>query len=176
MKCDIKDLVLDKVKEVNEVPSDVLGVSKHLCGAATDLALRSLVTFANSGSGSRLKAVQIALCCHHRCDWPLFVGKKFMVERFKLKDVAEFRMLLAMTSWATCGDGRPRSTQSKVSLDKKEKREDLGRKAKRILDAARMHFLIEALGPEYEASLSEYIDRETTPENVMLICHLKPSK
>ena len=54
----------------------VVGVSKHLCGAATDLALRCLETFSASGNAkSKIETILIALCCHHRCDWNIYVGK-----------------------------------------------------------------------------------------------------
>ena len=54
----------------------VIGVSKHLCGAATDLALRCLETFSASGNPKgKIETILIALCCHHRCDWNIYVGK-----------------------------------------------------------------------------------------------------
>ena len=54
----------------------VVGVSKHLCGAATDLTLRCLETFSASGNAKgKIETILIALCCHHRCDWNIYVGK-----------------------------------------------------------------------------------------------------
>ena len=54
----------------------MIGVSKHLCGVATDLALRCLQTFSASGNAKgKIETILIALCCHHRCDWNIYVGK-----------------------------------------------------------------------------------------------------
>lgn len=53
------------------VPKEVVGVGKHLCGVATDWALRSLF----NQSGFVLKGFCIAPCCHQRCQWDEYVGK-----------------------------------------------------------------------------------------------------
>ena len=89
----------------------VIGVSKHLCGAATDLALRCLAEFSASENSrqnatSKIETILIALCCHHRCDWNIYVGKEFLLRHgFKTE---EFSLLCGLTSWATCGTGKPR--------------------------------------------------------------------
>ena len=83
-------------------------MGKHLCGAATDLALLSVL---HSLDLARLGGLLIALCCHHRCDWDLFVGKEFLLERgFEQQD---FNLLCGLTSWATCGSGKPRTRKGK---------------------------------------------------------------
>ena len=56
----------------------VVGVSKHLCGAATDLTLRCVV---GTLPRARFQGLMIALCCHHRCDWttgpPMWVNSSY---------------------------------------------------------------------------------------------------
>ena len=51
-----------------------MAISKHLCGAATDLALRGVTV-----DDVRLDVAGVALatCCHHRCDWAHYTGKPF---------------------------------------------------------------------------------------------------
>ena len=62
----------------------MVGVSKHLCGAATDLALRCLETFSASGNAKgKIETILIALCCHHRCDWNIYVGKDRFFKKTK---------------------------------------------------------------------------------------------
>ena len=75
----------------------MVGVGKHLCGAATDLSMRCLAQVLPSlpqphpeasplASPDPLKAEKpvhcgglgFALCCHHRCDWGPYVGKAFL--------------------------------------------------------------------------------------------------
>lgn len=58
-------------------PSPVV-VAKHLCGAATDLALRAVTS---SASGKRVAGVGIATCCHHACSWEDYCGAEWMVEK-----------------------------------------------------------------------------------------------
>lgn len=53
------------------VPQAVVGVGKHLCGVATDWALRSLF----NQRGFVLKGFCLAPCCHQRCQWDEYVGK-----------------------------------------------------------------------------------------------------
>merc|ERR1712107_394359 len=59
--------------------------------------------------GSELAGILIALCCHHRCDWGPYVGKKFLEEQGFSE--ADFQLLSSITSWCTCGSGRPRLRQ-----------------------------------------------------------------
>ena len=60
-----------------------------------------------SRSPPRLAAILIALCCHHCCSWPQFVGRGFF-ERLGLSSV-DFHMLCHMSSWAVCGVRHPPS-------------------------------------------------------------------
>ena len=174
----------------------MIGVSKHLCGAATDLALLSVI---NSLDLDRLGGLMIALCCHHRCDWDLFVGKEFL--QGKGFNPGEFKLMCGLTSWATCGSGKPRQRQDKQQngndqeepkkedIDSepvaksakhdfrydrlnlpRERREDIGRKTKRLLDFARVQFLKEKLKLK-KAKLYYYCDPTISLENVVLLAH-----
>ncbi len=146
IRADIGDLVLGKVPTVVRRGAGVplVGVSKHLCGGATDLALRCMAQLqAEEGGAGRIGGIVIALCCHHRwvpksamfrkpkkdfqcclffrCTWDLFVGKPFLGRHsFSERD---FCLLRGLTSWATCGSGRPRD-RSKDKNDSEEKEEN----------------------------------------------------
>lgn len=52
---------------------DVLVVAKHLCGAGTDLALKSIHPIRH-----RLSGCVLATCCHGICDWSLYVGRDIL--------------------------------------------------------------------------------------------------
>ena len=56
---------------------------------------------------SHVGGVVFALCCHHRCNWPHYVGREFMTELGLGPD--EFHLLCCLSSWATCGMGLKRS-------------------------------------------------------------------
>ena len=171
----------------------MIGVSKHLCGAATDLALRSLASFSSSEKAAatagespkscNIQIVLIALCCHHRCDWSIFVGQDYLKQHeFKPE---EFSLLCGLSSWATCGTGKPRKQKDFEKKDKAEaqnvhldrydrldlsrdKREEIGRRVKRILDMARCEFVKSSLKMP-KVKLAYYVESGYTLENVVLL-------
>ncbi len=114
---DIEHLDLRKLECLNDGSNvkQVVAISKHLCGAATDLSLRCIVqTLLQKPSGAsqecssginscrqKLCGVLIALCCHHRCSWPQLVGRSFF-ERLGFTPV-DFHLICHMSSWAVCG-------------------------------------------------------------------------
>jgi len=53
---------------------DTLVVAKHLCGAGTDLALKSIHSIRH-----RLNGCVLATCCHGVCDWSLYVGRDILI-------------------------------------------------------------------------------------------------
>ena len=68
---DIKDFDLGFFTE----KKDIIGVAKHLCGAATDLALCSFKL-----AKGKVKGVSIATCCHHVCDVKTYVNMAYVKE------------------------------------------------------------------------------------------------
>jgi tRNA:m4X modification enzyme len=52
---------------------NILVIAKHLCGAGTDLALKSIIPIKHRVSGYIL-----ATCCHGLCSWDLYVGRDFL--------------------------------------------------------------------------------------------------
>ncbi|KAM8875755.1 tRNA:m(4)X modification enzyme TRM13 homolog isoform 2-T3 [Spinachia spinachia] len=126
LQVDIQYLDLSKVQLLRQKRLPLVGVGKHLCGAATDLALRCLLKtprpageaepprkrlktseqeeppLAESGLGpGPVLGLAVALCCHHRCEWRHYVGQQFFLQRGL--GAAEFSAFCRMSSWATCG-------------------------------------------------------------------------
>lgn len=103
------DLTMVDCLGTNSDTEHVVAVSKHLCGAATDLTLRCLVgggfgrgeSLQGTKSMPRLSSVLIALCCHHRCTWSQLVGREFFT-KLGFSPI-DFHMISHMTSWAVCG-------------------------------------------------------------------------
>jgi tRNA:m4X modification enzyme len=52
---------------------NILVIAKHLCGAGTDLALKSIMPIKHLVSGYVL-----ATCCHGLCSWEHYVGRDFL--------------------------------------------------------------------------------------------------
>lgn len=119
IRADIADLDLRHLDECRASPN-LVGVSKHLCGAATDLAIRCLLNDGGVNGETddtttcrRTKGLVIALCCHHRCEWRPFVGKEFLLANGIGRD--EFAIITKMVSWAICGSGMSRETRKAIA-------------------------------------------------------------
>jgi tRNA:m4X modification enzyme len=76
---------------------NIVVVAKHLCGAGTDLALKSLHPIKD-----QLKACVIATCCHGVCSWDDYVGRDYLRLAMEDQDIsfgpAEFDLLRRWSS------------------------------------------------------------------------------
>lgn len=69
-------------------------------------SIDEIFSFPNSKSkrlktSQQLKGIFVALCCHHQCYWPHYVGRPFLQKLgFTPSD---FHIVCNMSSWATCG-------------------------------------------------------------------------
>lgn len=170
VKIDIKDLYIDQIVE-SEFNNDkeFVGVSKHLCGAATDLTIQCILR--NPVLNSKFKGMIVAMCCRHCCDYNMLHKdtKKFLADL----DIQHegFKHLMKFASWAVNGrrpgmsddDGTDHSSGMTI-----KEREDLGLKARRIIDESRKYAL-EQNG--YKVQLCYYVPREISLENTCLIVH-----
>ncbi|EEC07148.1 tRNA guanosine-2'-O-methyltransferase trm13, putative, partial [Ixodes scapularis] len=105
LQIDIEHLCLGNVDLVKVHEGRLVGLCKHLCGEATDFAIRCLVetTGKTSDSGAATSALQgllMAVCCHHRCRWASFVGRPFL-EQVGVSE-RDFELLTCLAGWATC--------------------------------------------------------------------------
>ena len=101
IRADIADLCLNSIITLHTVKS-IVTVSKHLCGSATDYALRCIAQHLLPSVS--YTGILISFCCHHRCDWGSYTGKNFMINEGFLPE--DFDVLCGLASWATCGFGR----------------------------------------------------------------------
>lgn len=168
VKIDIKDLFIDDIvtKEFNN-NKNFVGVSKHLCGAATDLTIQCILQ--NPTLNSRFQGMIVAMCCRHCCDYDMLsLHSKQYLEKFGIEREG-FKHLMKFASWAVNGR-RPGMKDEDGSdhpsgLSIKE-REDLGLKARRIIDESRK-FALEQNG--YKVELCHYVPREISLENTRMI-------
>ena len=103
----------------------VIGIAKHLCGGATDLALTSF----NKLAKGQLDGLSMATCCHHCCDTKTYVNLPFIVSEVGIPE-HQFNDFVKCSSWAV----GPFMTSEKRKL---------GFKLKRILDLGRLLFIAE---------------------------------
>ncbi|GLD94481.1 hypothetical protein PINS_up003092 [Pythium insidiosum] len=172
-KIDIRHLNLSGLEEIAGAP--VVGMSKHLCGVATDLSLRSLLTLPTTTTmtaqqqqqpslSESFKGIAVALCCHHVCQWADYISPEFFVAQGFTPE--EFPLLASMTSWCTCAIKPEGDAVARVLGISKADRALLGRQCKRILDAGRVEFL---RNYGLQAELVHYCDIEDSVENCLLL-------
>ncbi|KAK6456373.1 methyltransferase TRM13-domain-containing protein [Scheffersomyces xylosifermentans] len=195
-RIDIKDLDLNAFIDKAQ-PEKVVGISKHLCGAATDLTLKSLLnsTLLNEDS-SKFGGLLIAMCCRHVCSYDQLLpqSREFLAER-GFGTASAFSALQRMVSWAVCGKGSSKgngkqaeedgsendeeideNTNSKTPEDDPvensnltfEEREELGIIARRLIDESRVYALKSILKDNYDIEMFWYVPRDVTLENVCL--------
>ena len=172
LQVDIKDVVLHGLERLNS--REFIGFGKHLCGAATDYALRACFSppSANFGKERLAKGFAVATCCHHLCSWDSYINRPFLVQMGF--DLNEFHLLTKISSWATLSDAhggvyRNQTGHSNCELALRPvEKLMLGRRAKLILDEGRVRWLL-SLG--LKAKLLTYVDASVSPENILLLVH-----
>ena len=135
MRIDLKDLYLNKVPLVEKSTNYIL-YGKHLCGVATDYAIRclkhSLDNFTKQNERIKFKGFVLAVCCHHQCEYDSFCGKDFL-KKFNI-DSKLFYILRSISSWYTG------STNQEILFGHEKPK--LGRICKNLFDYARMQYII----------------------------------
>lgn len=181
LQIDIRHLCLGNVHLVKAHQKKLIGLCKHLCGEATDLALRCLMETTRQPPGAESKAslgvhgVLMATCCHHRCHWDSFVGRP-LLEAWGL-GCQDFDLISSMAGWATCAARAPQAGAHHFTEDvavvnrylcmglSVERRTEVGRRCKLLLDTARARYLSARLN----SRLVYFITPDVTPENVAIL-------
>ena len=130
---------------------EVVGIAKHLCGAATDFGLRCLHRVRE-----HKVALSFATCCHHRCDWDQLVGKDALAALGVCQSATEFRRMISMAGWAT-------------TIGIAEKKRTLGRLVKAVIDLSRVHWIVNNFDNIKTVEYSKYIEDGITPENFCIV-------
>lgn len=133
----------------------LVGLAKHLCGDATDLAIRCMT---RSEVCSLTRGLLLATCCHHRCLPRSYVGATYLKEMGISE--ADLNIIFGVVSWATCG------IRKASELDTRQERAEIGRRAKLLLDYGRVLHLREV---GFDAQLVHFVDATVTLENVCIV-------
>lgn len=171
LKIDIKDLKLvESLKEFNEEGLEYIGISKHLCGVATDLTLRCILNGVEDDDNFKFNGFLVAMCCRHCCqyDWLLKESKDYLHTRFGINR-GNFRYFRKMFAWATNGVD-PKYSKDEIgdhftNLTFNE-REIIGLKMRRILDESRRFAL---LSKGFKVELVKYCKRDWSLEDNCMI-------
>ena len=171
-------------------------VAKHLCGAGTDLALKSLRDVVQSGA---VDGCVMATCCHGLCTWKDYVGRDCFLELFRgvggVSTFAgsDFDQLRRWTSASVLEDSD--HTRSAAVDDGDEHNigvksqniylvvkelglacggRGLGRACQRLIDYGRTEYIREHLfhskgASPTDVSLCHYCSSDITPQNALII-------
>ncbi|CAL9733437.1 tRNA:m(4)X modification enzyme Trm13p [Monosporozyma servazzii] len=173
VKIDIKDLFIDDLLSPNE--QNII-ISKHLCGVATDLTLRSIVN--NPILSGNVDSICIAMCCRHVCDPNQYINVDFMKNILNqygnntLSYHEFFSTLTKLCSWATNGkrsniqdcDTVEITNERTVSI---KERENIGLMARYLIDQGRLEWVKSNI-PNSKAQLIKYVSSDISLENVAL--------
>lgn len=198
LKIDIRDLKLDAIlKSTPEDDRQYVSISKHLCGVATDLTLRCISNSSilhgdnNNKCDPKLKAICIAMCCRHVCDYGDYVNRGYimsLLEKYRANDSiltyeTFFRVLTKLCSWATCGMKPGTAITDTVNVVESFKgaepytitikeREKIGLMARRIIDEGRLAYVKEKF-TGFNAELIKYVESNVSLENVAMLVYKK---
>jgi len=177
IKCDLKDLNLQGIPFLQE-KTKIVAIAKHLCGAATDYALKAITSF-----HGRISAIAIATCCHHRCHWDQYVGRDY------LPNPSYFHSAVKYAPWSNIEEKHSPHQNHQERLSSQEREEEsathnddlfvlgdnttsrfskciLGRRCKHVIDRGRLEYL-RNFG--YNVRLEPYCPRSISPENSCLL-------
>lgn len=105
VRMDIRHVLLRSIPGLEDAPVDgstirrrrLVIAAKHLCGVATDLAIRSLQQLKTTDPDSA-EGLAIATCCHHACSYSDYCGFEFLQRHGFTR--AEFEVLTVWSAWA----------------------------------------------------------------------------
>lgn len=80
VKCDLAHVDMSKAlpSHIRSSSARTVVIAKHLCGAGTDLAIKSLVKF-----GRKIDGCVMATCCHGLCTWNEYIGRDYFLRLFR---------------------------------------------------------------------------------------------
>ncbi|KAF5305500.1 hypothetical protein FQA39_LY01591 [Lamprigera yunnana] len=189
IRADIADVILSEIEAVR-TSKHIVGVTKHLCGDGTDLALNCLINCKNHGKD--ISGMVMTFCCLHRCRWSTYTGRSFfevkLMKRstldinFIFKEMKitsnEFDVMCSLVSWAVCGSGQSREKRKncemdvkyterdlQVGLDRNEK-EIVGKKCKDLINWGRREYLRRH---GFICDLYYYVQSAISLENICII-------
>ena len=150
----IEDLDLSGLVQRAVAPSPYAIACKHLCGAASDFAIRAVAAAGARDTRQRPAAVLLGSCCHHRCTWRAYPNRRFLA-RLGFATEHDFDVLCRLSSRGV----DPHDTSTRAHT---------GRLAKDLLDQGRAEFLQQEVGFE-RVELRTYVDGAVSPENALIV-------
>ena len=152
----------------------IVVLAKHLCGAASDYALRAVA--AASREPQPPVALVLGTCCHQHISRRAYPNRAYLEGALGLS-ARQFQLLCRLSSHGVSEggvrEGGVRQSANDTHLKRPAEggsraaaRADTGRRAKDLLDEGRAAFL---RTQGFDARLCTYVDASVTPENVLIV-------
>jgi tRNA:m4X modification enzyme len=182
--CACTAAVGDKRKEPTNCKQLVV-VAKHLCGAGTDLALKSL-------QGLDVDVCLMATCCHGVCSWDLYIGRNFLIKEFGNTPFGspEFELLRKWSTGTVANGDKSDGEHHHAEFDERDPCSvsavvralnlkcginGLGRACQRLLDGGRCDYMRNVLFRHtHDVEICHYVDSDVTPQNAILVAKRRP--
>ena len=142
-------------------------MAKHLCGAATDLALQC---FACSETGNLSpEYLTIAPCCYHKCDWALLAGRELLVQHGI--DEATFHTFTRLSSHDHSVPSEEDIARAAENASEVTLQQEVARLGIRLVLEARAAFLRQQ---GWSPKLVRYVPPDVTPHNILIVAQKNP--
>lgn len=166
----------------------IFAIAKHLCGAGTDLALKSLYPIKE-----KVCMIMMATCCHGLCAWEHYVGRDYLTA-VMMNDFGEeeFELLRAWSAGSVLPHALPSRKKARRDYGLEEEEhfslvskvnvraldvvqslgllcgvQGLGRACQRIIDYGRREYIAKVL-TNSKTELFHYVPSSVTPQNAVL--------
>lgn len=115
----IPQILADKGLDKSETAAlSVVGISKHMCGYATDISVKALLNCEDKAS-CHFHGMMIATCCHHKCNAENYLNTQFLLDLGFKQD--EVQYLFNFSSWAICNFGKILDDESEQEDEEEQK-------------------------------------------------------
>ncbi|KAN0050856.1 hypothetical protein ACTA71_004152 [Dictyostelium dimigraforme] len=171
---DIRHLNLSNLSILEEKPFVITSKHLCGCATDFTLdSIFNLLNNSNEKVNNNFKGIGIATCCHHICNFNTYSNQSFLKDQLNITPL-EFQLICSISSWATIDENKCNDKDGEeeegddeddelIKKDKKEfenqlkmefnnqdvfsikRKEELGYKAKRIIDYGRYLFIKEKL-------------------------------
>ncbi len=122
VRCDLAHVDITKALGAQKDFSKTVVIAKHLCGAGTDLALKSIRNLAS------IDGCIFATCCHGLCNWNDYVGRDCLLSSFcsKTSGLTSFgeSQFNLMKRWASASVERRSPNSNSPSSDDDQTEDD----------------------------------------------------
>jgi len=166
-----KTMPIEETKEPTPSNQEFVGVTKHMCGLASDLTFYSML---NAKKPVVPLGFSIGTCCHHRCTQELYVNQTFLNEVGITNE--QKKPFFHISSWGIYRDNfekRPQGEKEQETVAEQDPfkldsdvKTVLGLQVKRILDIGRVLYLREK---GFNCYMVKYCEKVLSPENFVII-------